>query len=32
MSDEVDFLHVVQNESFLQIDKMIFDGDCQALP
>ena len=25
--DEVDFLHAYKDESFLQIDTMIFDGD-----
>ena len=30
-SDEVDFLHVHQYESFLQIDAMIFDGDDLGL-
>ena len=29
---EVDFLHTDNNESFLQIDIMIFDGDGQAFP
>ena len=29
---EVDFLHADSNESFLQIDIMIFDGDGQAFP
>ena len=32
VSDEVDFLHAVKHESFLQIDTMIFDGDGQAFP
>ena len=32
LSDEVDFLHAVNHESFLQIDTMIFDGDGQAFP
>ena len=32
MSDEVDFLHADNHESFLQIDTMIFDGDSQAFP
>ena len=27
VSDEVDFLHVDNHESSLQIDSMIFDGD-----
>ena len=30
MSDEVDFLHADKYEHFLQIDAMVFDGDCQA--
>ena len=30
VSDEVNFLRVDKNESFLQIDAMIFDGDGQA--
>ena len=30
VSDEVNFLCVDKNESFLQIDAMIFDGDGQA--
>ena len=30
MSDEVDFLHADKYEHFLQIDGMVFDGDCQA--
>ena len=29
---EVDFLHTDNNDSFLQIDIMIFDGDGQAFP
>ena len=32
MSDEFDFLHVDKHESSLQIDTMIFGGDCQAFP
>ena len=32
VSDLVDFLHVDKHESFLQIDTIIFDGDCQAFP
>ena len=31
-SDEVDFLHAHQYESFLQIDAMIFDGDDLGFP
>ena len=30
VSDEIDILHVDKNESFLQIDIMILDGDGQA--
>ena len=30
VSDEVDFLHADKNESFLQVDTMIFDGNGQA--
>ena len=30
MSDEVDFLHADKQESFLQIDTMIFDEDGQG--
>ena len=30
MSDEVDFLHADNDESYLQIDTMISDGDGQA--
>ena len=32
VSDEVDFLHAEKDESYLQIDIMIFDGDGQAFP
>ena len=32
MSDEVNFLHVDKDQSFLQIDTMMFDGDVQAFP
>ena len=32
MSDEVDFMHADQHESFLQIDTIVFDGDGQAFP
>ena len=32
MSCKVDFLHAHKHESFLHIDSMIFDGDCQAFP
>ena len=32
VSDEMDFLHAGKNESFLQIDTMIFDGEVQAFP
>ena len=32
VSDEVDFLHADKNENYLQIDTMIFDGDCQPFP
>ena len=30
VSDEVDFLHADEDESFLQIDTKIFDGDGGA--
>ena len=30
--DEVDFLHVLKHESFLQIDTMIIDGDDEGFP
>ena len=30
--NEVDFLHAVKHEIFLQIDTMILDGDGQASP
>ena len=30
MSDEVNFLHADEDESFLQIDTKIFDGDGRA--
>ena len=29
VSDEVDFLYVDKNESFLQVVMMIFDGDAE---
>ena len=32
VSDEVDILHADEQESFLQMDTMIFDGDDQAFP
>ena len=32
VSDEVDILHVDKNESYLQIDTVIFDGFGQAFP
>ena len=32
LSDEVDFLHAHENESFPQIDIVIFDGNSQAFP
>ena len=32
VSDEVDIFHVDKNESYLQIDTMIFDGFGQAFP
>ena len=32
VSDEFDFLHADQHESFLQIDTVIFDGNGQAFP
>ena len=32
VSDEVDFLHADKQESFLQVDSMIFDGNDQAFP
>ena len=32
VSDEVDILHVGKNESYLQIDTVIFDGFGQAFP
>ena len=32
MSDQVDFVYVDKQESFQQIDTMIFDGDGQAFP
>ena len=32
VSDEFDILHVDKNESYLQIDTMIFDGFGQAFP
>ena len=30
--DEVNFFHAEKNESFLQIDTMIFNGDGQTFP
>ena len=30
--DKVDFLHADKDESFLEIDTMIFDGEGQAFP
>ena len=30
--NEVDFLHVLKHESFLQIDTMIIDGDDEGFP
>ena len=32
VSDEVDLLHADEQESFLQIDTMIFDGDDEEFP
>ena len=32
VSDEFDILHVDKNESYLQIDTLIFDGFGQAFP
>ena len=32
VSDEVDIFHVDKNESYLQIDTIIFDGFGQAFP
>ena len=32
VSNEVDFLHEVKHENFLQIDTMIYDGDGQTFP
>ena len=32
VSDKAGFLHANKHESFLQINTMIFDGDCQASP
>ena len=32
VSDEVDILHADEQESFLQIDSMIFDGDGHIVP
>ena len=32
MSDEGDFLHADNHESFLKIDSMNFDGDGQVFP
>ena len=32
VSGQVDFWHADKHEGFLQIDTMIFDGDCQVLP
>ena len=32
VNDEVDFLHADKHERFLQINTMIFDGNCQAFP
>ena len=32
VSDEADFLHADKDESFLQIDTMIFDEDGQVFP
>ena len=31
-SNEVDFLHRDKNESFLQMDTMIFDGGWSSIP
>ena len=32
VNDEVDLVHTYKHERFLQIDTIIFDGDCQAFP